>query len=193
VHIRELDTSDPSARRTWHAVQERAVRADRPHALLEAFEAFEVVATEPSRWTARTWLEAVEGEAVVGVASLELPLAENLDVAEAEVSVLPEHRRRGIARALWEAVRERALAAGRSRVGAELTLDPGESQAGRAFADSVGAVDKHREDHLVADLPRHVNLVHTWTAPTNTAMHRTNTAMGFRVVEHMYEVETTIA
>lgn len=318
MHIRELDTSDPSARRTWHAVQERAVRADRPHALLEAFGAFEVVATEPSRWTARTWLEAVEGDTVVGVASLELPLAENLDVAEAEISVLPEHRRRGIARALWEAVRERALAAGRSRVGAELTLDPGQSQAGRAFADSVGAVDKHREDHLVADLPvapatvdpaydlvtwrgrcpdehreaylamrnqmnddvptgdldldaaaldderlaaseerlsrsydvrvaaarrradgvfggysllfvphgathawqddtlvmpghrghrlgaalkcanyaalpGEVALVHTWTAPTNTAMHRTNTAMGFRVVEHMYEVETTIA
>ena len=34
----------------------------------------------------------------------------------------------------------------------------------------------------VADLPDHVRLVHTWTAPSNTAMHRTNTALGFRVV-----------
>ena len=31
------------------------------------------------------------------------------------------------------------------------------------------------------------------TAPSNTAMHRTNTALGFRVVEHMYEVEAPIA
>ena len=44
-----------------------------------------------------------------------------------------------------------------------------------------------------ADLPDHVWLVHTWTAPSNMAMHRTNTALGFRVVEHMYEVEAPIA
>ena len=44
-----------------------------------------------------------------------------------------------------------------------------------------------------ADLPDDVRLVHTWTAPSNTAMHRTNTALGFRVVEHMYEVEAPIA
>ena len=44
-----------------------------------------------------------------------------------------------------------------------------------------------------ADLPDHVRSVHTWTAPSNTAMHRINTALGFRVVEHMYEVEARIA
>ncbi|HSF35188.1 MAG TPA: hypothetical protein VLA70_03690 [Nocardioides sp.] len=44
-----------------------------------------------------------------------------------------------------------------------------------------------------ADLPDHVRSVHTWTAPSNTAMHVTNTALGFRVVEHMYEVEARIA
>jgi hypothetical protein len=30
-------------------------------------------------------------------------------------------------------------------------------------------------------------------APSNTAMHRTDTAIGFQVVEHMYEVEARIA
>jgi hypothetical protein len=35
--------------------------------------------------------------------------------------------------------------------------------------------------------------VHTWTAPDNTAMHRTNTALGFRVVERMYEMDVAIA
>ena len=44
-----------------------------------------------------------------------------------------------------------------------------------------------------AALPLSITLVHTWTAPSNTAMHRTNTAMGFRVVEHMYEVEIPLA
>jgi hypothetical protein len=44
-----------------------------------------------------------------------------------------------------------------------------------------------------AGLPARVTEVHTWTAPDNTPMHRTNTALGFRVVEHMYEVGGVIA
>jgi len=232
--------------------------------------------------------------------------------------VLPGERRRGVGRALWEAVVDRARDAGRVRLGGEVTLDPHGSRAGLDFALAIGAEEKHREDHLLADLPiapapvdpaydvvtwrgrcpaehreaylamrnqmnadvptgeldlepevidderlatseerlmraydvrvaaarrradgtfggysllfvphgtdygwqddtlvmpehrghrlgaalksanyadlpADVRLVHTWTAPTNTAMHRTNTALGFRVVEHMYEVEAPIA
>ena len=44
-----------------------------------------------------------------------------------------------------------------------------------------------------ADLPAEIGVVHTWTDPSNLAMHHTNTAMGFRVVEHMFEVEAVIA
>jgi hypothetical protein len=33
VHIRELDASDPAARRAWYDVMDRSARADRPHAL----------------------------------------------------------------------------------------------------------------------------------------------------------------
>jgi GNAT superfamily N-acetyltransferase len=324
VQIVELDTTDPVARAAWHAVMERAARADRPHALVTTAAAFEVTATSPSTHYARTWLQAVVGgeggvgREVVGVAELELPLSENTDVAWAEVQVLPTHRRRGVGRALWQAVVERARAADRARVGGEVTVDAAAPGAAREFAAAVGTVEKHREDHLVADLPvamslvdpaydvvtwrgrcpdehreaflamrnqmnadvptgeldlepevldderlatseerlmraydvrvaaarrradgtfggysllfvphgtdygwqddtlvmpEHrghrlgaalktanyadlpddVRLVHTWTAPSNTAMHRTNTALGFRVVEHMYEVEAPIA
>jgi len=318
VQIVELDTTDPVARAAWHAVMERAARADRPHALVTTAAAFEVTTTSPSTHYARTWLQAIEGGEIIGVAELELPLSENTDVAWAEVQVLPTHRRRGIGRALWQAAVERARAADRTRVGAEVTVDVVTPGPGREFAAAMGAVDKHREDHLVADLPvamwpvdpaydvvtwrgrcpdehregylamrnqmnadvptgeldlepevldddrlstseerlmrsydvrvaaarrradgtfggysllfvphgtdygwqddtlvmpEHrghrlgaalktanyadlpdaVRLVHTWTAPSNTAMHRTNTTLGFRVVEHMYEVEAPIA
>ena len=318
VDIRELDVTDPSARRTWYDVQERAARADRPHALLQAFDAFEVTATQPGPYVDRVRLEARVGDVVVGVADLELPLTENLDVAWAEVNVLPEHRRQGTGRALWQALVERARAAGRTRVGGEVNVDLEVAGAGFEFASAVGATEKHREDHLLAelpvadapidpaydlvtwrgpcpdehreaylamrnqmnadvptgeldlevtlldderlstseqrlaqsydvrvaaarrrsddvfggysllfvphgaahgwqddtlvmpehrghrlgaalkaanyaDLPGHVGLVHTWTAPSNTAMHHTNTSLGFRVVEHMYEVEAVIA
>lgn len=318
VEIEELDPTNPRARAVWRDAMERAVRADRPRALVTTAVAFEVTATSPSTFYARTWLQAVvEGE-VVGVAELELPLTENTDVAWTEVDVLPTHRRRGIGRALWQAVAERARAAGRTRIGAEVTVDVDDPGPARAFATAMGAVDKHREDHLVADLPvpaspvdpaydvvtwrgrcpdehreaylamrnqmntdvpmgdldlepevidderlaasedrllraydvrvaaarrrsdgvfggysllfvphgtdygwqddtlvmpehrgrrlgaalksanyadlpDHVRSVHTWTAPSNTAMHVTNTALGFRVVEHMYEVEARIA
>lgn len=318
MDVIDLDTADPDARRRWFAAQDRAVRAERPHALVEAYGAWELLATEPSEHTGRAWLQVLDGGEVVATGRLELPLTENRDVAWAEVDVVPEHRRRGVGRALWDELVARSRAAGRTRVGGEVVVDPERSAAPLAFADAVGAVEKHREDHLVADLPvapvpvdpayevvawrgrcpgehraaylamrnqmnadvpvgeleleaavlddarlasseerlmrsydvrvaaarrrsdgawggysllfvphgadfawqddtlvmpehrghrlgaalksasyaglpTEVRLVHTWTAPTNTAMHRTNTAMGFRVVEHLHEVEAPIS
>lgn len=318
MEIRELDTTDRAARRAWYDVRERSVRADRPYALLATYAAFEVVATAPSTYWSRTWFEAVDAGQVVGVAELELPLEENLDLGWCEVAVLTGHRRRGTGRALWDAVVARARRHGRSRLGGEVSLDLAVPGAGLAFATAVGAVEKHHEDHLLADLPlppapldpaydlvawqgrcpdehraaylamrnqmnadvptgdldldaevlddarlaaseerlmkaydvrvaaarrrsdgvfggysllfvphgtdhgwqddtlvmpdhrghrlgaalksanyaelpAHVTQVHTWTAPDNTAMHHTNTALGFRVVERMYEMEAPIA
>lgn len=318
VDIEELDPTDPAARRRWHDAMEAAVRADRPYALLEAFDALEVTMTHPGDHYSRTWLWAVAGGEVLGVADLELPLTENLDVASAEVNVLPEHRRQGIGRALWQAVVDRASAAGRSRVVGEVSIDLEVAGGGLGFATALGAEEKHREDHLIVDLPigpapldpgydlvtwrgrcpdehragylamrnqmnadvpsgeleldvavlddarlasseerlarsydvrvaaarrraddvfggysllfvphgadhgwqddtlvmpehrghrlgaalkaanyavlpEHIGLVHTWTAPSNTAMHRTNTTLGFRVVERMHEMEVDIA
>ncbi|MBD3916180.1 GNAT family N-acetyltransferase [Nocardioides hwasunensis] len=317
MQITELDPTDPAARRAWHEALVTAVRADRPHALTTTLEAFEVVATAPSQHFARSWLQAVVDGEVVGTAELELPLSENTEVAWTEVAVLPGHRRRGIGRALWDAVVVRARDAGRSRIGGEVTLDLDVAGPGQDFAGAVGAVEMHREDHLVAhlpvaaalvdpayevvrwrgrcpdehrtaylamrnqmnadvptgdldveaavlddtrlvdseerlmrsydvrvaaarrrtdglfggyslmfvphgadygwqddtlvmpehrgrrlgaalkaanyaDLPEHVTLVHTWTDPDNAAMHRTNTGLGFRVVERMLEMEVAL-
>ncbi|SEC86434.1 Acetyltransferase (GNAT) family protein [Nocardioides exalbidus] len=314
MKIEELDPTDPVARRAWHDALERAVRADRPYALTTTLEAFEVLATSPGRHADRTWWQAVVDGEVVGTAELELPLTENTDLGWAEVAVLPAHRRDGVGRALWNEVVARARAAGRRRIGGEVTTDLAVPGAGLGFAAAVGAVEKHHEDHLLAELPvaevplheaydvvawrgrcpdehraayvamrnqmnldvptgdldveatvldderlatseerlmraydlrvaaarrrsdgvfggysllfvphgadygwqddtlvmpahrghrlggalkavnyaglpDEVGVVHTWTAPTNTAMHRTNTALGFRVVERMVEVE----
>lgn len=317
MEIRELDVHDPSARRAWFDTLHHAIRVDRPDALLEAWDAFELMVTEPGGYYRRTFLEARDGERLLGVAQLELPLQENLESSGLEVNVLVEHRRRGVGRALWEEGVVRARAAGRRRAGGEVNVAPGRSQAGVSFAHAVGAEEKHAEDHLLAelplaaapldpaydvvtwrgrcpdehraaylemrnrmntdvptgkldlepvviddarlasseerlsrsydvrvatarrredrvfggyslmfvphaadhgwqddtlvmpdhrghrlgaalksanyaDLPGHVSEVHTWTAPSNLAMHRTNTAMGFRVVEQMYEMEVSI-
>ncbi len=320
MDIRELDASDPAARRAWYDVMDRSARADRPHALLEAFDAFELTVTEPGKHARRVRLEARDGDTLLGVAELELPLTENLDVGWCEVNVLPEHRRRGAGRLLWQEVVDRARAAGRTRVGGEVSVAVVAGGAGLAYAAAMGAVEKHREDHLLLDLPpapavsadvdpaydvvtwrgrcpdehrgaylamrnqmntdvpdgdldlepavlddarlasseerlmrsydvrvaaarrrsdgafggysllfvphgadfawqddtlvmpehrghrlgaalkavnyaglpASIGLVHTWTAPSNTAMHHTNVALGFRVVEHMHEVEADV-
>lgn len=318
VQIEELDPTDAAARTAWHGVMERAVRADRPRALTTTLSAFDVTATSPSSYYARTWLRAVVDGEVVGVAELELPLTENTEVAWGEIQVLPGHRRRGIGRGLWDALVVRALAAGRTRIGGEVSVDVDVAGPAYEFARAMGAVERHREDHLLADLPvpgppvdpayevvlwrgrcpeehrtaylamrnqmnadvptgdldlqpevlddarlsaseerltraydvrvaaarrrsdgvfggysllfvphgtdygwqddtlvmpghrghrlgaalkaanyadlpADVTRVHTWTAPDNVAMHRTNTALGFRVVERMYEMDVAIA
>lgn len=318
VEIEELDPTDAAARTAWHEVMEQAVRADRPHALTTTLAAFEVTATSPSSHCARSWLRAVDDGEVVGVAELELPLTENTDVAWVELQVLPGHRRQGVGRRLWEVLVARARAAGRTRIGGEVSVDVDVAGAAHEFACAMGAVERHREDHLLArlpvpgspvdpayevvmwrgrcpeehrasylamrnqmnadvptgdldlepqvlddarlsaseerltqaydvrvaaarrrsdgvfggysllfvphgtdygwqddtlvmpehrghrlgaalkaanyaDLPADVGHVHTWTAPDNTAMHRINTALGFRVVERMYEMDVAIA
>ena len=66
-----------------------------------------------------------------------------------------------------------------------------------AWQDDTLVMPDHRGHRLgaalkavnYADLPGDVRVVHTWTAPSNAAMHHTNTALGFRVVEHMHEME----
>jgi hypothetical protein len=72
--------------------------------------------------------------------------------------------------------------------------------ADHGWQDDTLVMPEHRGHRLgaalksanYAGLPDRICSVHTWTAPTNIAMHHTNTALGFRVVEHMYEVEAGI-
>ena len=62
----------------------------------------------------RTLLVAREGERIVGTADLGRPLQDNLHLADVEVRVLPEARRRGIGRALHDEVVRRGRADGRT-------------------------------------------------------------------------------
>ena len=61
------------------------------------------------------WLAREEGE-LVGMAAAMFPRRENLDAAGVSGAVHPDHRKRGIGRALLERVREDAAAAGRTKI-----------------------------------------------------------------------------
>ena len=61
-----------------------------------------------------------------------------------------------------------------------IEVDPRDEAGLRAFHDAEQAAIRH-------DRPEAV--IHTWTDPENLAMYRTNTALGFRVVERMHEMQ----
>jgi GNAT superfamily N-acetyltransferase len=73
--------------------------------------------------------------AVAGLLELDLPMRDNLDNAEAELTVHPAYRRRGIGRAMHAHLTERLRELGRKRYTC-ISLADG---AGAAFATAVGA------------------------------------------------------
>ncbi|MDG4768282.1 GNAT family N-acetyltransferase [Solwaraspora sp. WMMD406] len=153
-----------------------------PVALDQAFEIKAAAPFVPDIPTAsRPWFEAlfrhqrrsVRHEAAlayldgvpVGLATIEYPMLDNLDNAGLEVQVLPDHRRRGVGRALYAYAVDRIRAEGRTRLmGQSCDTLPGgvvRDPAPTAFALAMGAksalVDARRRldigtaDHAALD------------------------------------------
>lgn len=102
------------------------------------------------------WL-ALEGERAVGMLRLGLPVLDNLSNVDVELRVVPEARRRGVGRALFEHLVERVRELGRTwvigEVGRPLRDTSGGSGApGVAFAGAVGAVRANTEVRRRLDL-----------------------------------------
>jgi GNAT superfamily N-acetyltransferase len=78
-----------------------------------------------------------------GYVKIDLPLLDNIDNASVDLYVHPEHRRRGVGRALHEYVLRRLRDEGRKRLVAmsvkQLPGGPPRSAAGAAFAAAIGA------------------------------------------------------
>jgi GNAT superfamily N-acetyltransferase len=143
--------NEPLLRRFWE-VEQAAQRADRGYPVLRDWAALRAAAREPSTRSRHTYVVAwVDGHPVATMDVLVFT-QDNPHLLELEINVLPEHRRRGIGRALHEeAVR---LADGRTTFIGEAT-EPvgGGTSAARPFAESLGYSSVHLEHHLVLDLP----------------------------------------
>jgi GNAT superfamily N-acetyltransferase/RimJ/RimL family protein N-acetyltransferase len=92
---------------------------------------------------------AVDGDQVLGGARVMLPMRDNLTLAELELAVPAEHRRRGVASAVLQAVRAEAAAAGRTSMMTEVDVplehvhqgaraEHAEQWPGVAFARAAG-------------------------------------------------------
>ncbi|MGZ9932983.1 GNAT family N-acetyltransferase [Streptomyces sp. NC-S4] len=154
IHSLDLPPSDDAVD-AWLAVLTEAGAADLPQ--LPAPSRREVggrLRVGPARGRYALW--AADGDA--GVAALVLFTDEgNTHTALLDVlAVRPQERRRGVATALWERVREELLAQGRTSVMAQLDL----GGPGQAFAQSLGFVNvlpmAWYEQALPADGPARV-------------------------------------
>jgi GNAT superfamily N-acetyltransferase len=157
VRIVEVDPYDDTMLRAYWEADQAAMRADRPDAVLRTFDALRNTAQLPNQpYYRRTLLAALDGDRVVGTSELGGSLADNTHLADLEVTVLPDHRRRGIGRALHgEAVR-RARADGRTSICGEVHVAGAvadDDSAAYAFAVALGFEQVHVEHHLVLRLP----------------------------------------
>jgi GNAT superfamily N-acetyltransferase len=92
---------------------------------------------------------------VVGIADLELFRRENRHVAQADVRVLPAHRRRGVGRALVEGAERLARQAGRRELSGmdETPIRPGYVDAAGPFARRLGFSVALRMERRALALP----------------------------------------
>ncbi|MEO5665760.1 MAG: GNAT family N-acetyltransferase [Nocardioides sp.] len=151
MEIREIDVLDRSQLAAWFDVEVEAISHDRPHAVSRTFDALVTQVTEPNEYHESHLLAASEGGVVVGIAELGYSLQDNPHLADLEVTVRPEHRRRGIGRALYAAASAQRRAAGRTSAFAEVNVVRDEGPL--TFARAMGGESVHEEDHLMLDLP----------------------------------------
>jgi len=154
IDISELDVHDGAALRAFYDVEVAAHAADRAHPVDRTFPQLRQMARRPSAYYRRILLAAREGDRIVGTADLGLTQQDNLHLADLEVRVLPEARRRGIGTALHDEVVRRAHADGRTTFLGEVNQPSIDEISGAiSFARRLGFRVVHQEDHLVLELP----------------------------------------
>lgn len=147
-----LDVHDDTLLREWHAMEHACVAHDRPDAVSRTWDALASSWRNPSPYFRPSPLAAVAEGRVVGIADLGYTLEDNTHLAALEISVLPELRRRGIGRALYDDATRRRRDEGRTSASGELHIVGGD-EGPLDFARAMGAESAHVEDHLVLGLP----------------------------------------
>lgn len=149
-----LDIHDTEQLRAFWDVEQAAHRDVRSRPLLRTFPALAHAYGNPTPHYRREPLAAVVDGHVVGIADLGFSVGTNEHLADLEISVHPDHRRRGVGRALHAEATRRRRAAGRTSDRGEVYSPvDGPHSAALAFARVLGYADAHREHHLVIELP----------------------------------------
>ncbi|WP_173040433.1 GNAT family N-acetyltransferase [Phytohabitans flavus] len=143
IAVKPLDPADEKAVEQAYQIVEAALAVDVPDFPPVGRQRFLAELRHP--WPSATHeraLATIDG-AAAGYVTIELPQLDNLENADAEITVHPEHRRRGVGRALYEHVQGVLRGAGRKRVmGMSPKTLPGgvaRDEAAARFATAMGA------------------------------------------------------
>lgn len=154
LRISTVDPCDDRGLRDYWSVTEPAQRHDRPHALLESFEALVASLRDPGSDYRTELLLARDGETPVGAANVGTHLGDNAHLADLEVNVHPHHRRRGVGRELHDHALTGLRAAGCTTTLCEVNVPDGAATwPALSFAGVLGYESVNLEDHLLLDLP----------------------------------------
>lgn len=140
MRITDTDPTDDVAFAEWFGVLDACLELERPgepHWTLEEQRPPALELITPGSPFGGGLLVARDGGSAVGAARLRLPLREKPHAAEVLVLVHPEHRRRGVGRALLDELTVRAV--GRTVLTTEIDEPPGRPSDGARFAEAVGA------------------------------------------------------
>lgn len=138
MRIRTIDVGDEADYKAWFAAHDaghRDVFPGGPHWLEHELR---VQLESNTIRDVTLWAADDEGD-VVGAAILDLPQKDNLRLAEVDVAVRPDARRRGVGSALLAAAEQEARARGRTSSLTEIDgMLPETEHAGTAFAERHG-------------------------------------------------------
>ncbi|MGB9280898.1 MAG: GNAT family N-acetyltransferase [Pseudonocardiaceae bacterium] len=138
-----IEPSDDDDIREWYELRCSVVRADRPGDPPPCWVNERGRLRYPSPGVDKAGWLARDAGSVVGACALRLPMLDNLHNAEGEILVAPQHRRRGIGRALLAHLRTEAQRQGRIRlVSSEVDhpLDPAAPDPAGRFAMACAAL-----------------------------------------------------
>ncbi|MBB6628790.1 GNAT family N-acetyltransferase [Nocardioides sp. KIGAM211] len=149
VEIREVDVHDEPALRVWWETG-RAASAERPFDAWPVWEVSRVALPRERSDGRKELVTATRDGAVVGAGMVWFFLADNTHLAQVDVWVPPEHRRRGLGRALLADLEERVRNAGRTTCLSTVRAPVDEDSAAVGFAAALGyPVASHEETKLV--------------------------------------------
>ncbi|MFC0533562.1 GNAT family N-acetyltransferase [Phytohabitans kaempferiae] len=143
IAVKPLDPADEKAVEQAYQVVEAAIAADVPDFPPVGRQRFLAELRHPWPGASHERAVATIDGAAAGYVVIELPQLDNLDNADADLTVHPEFRRRGVGRALYDHVRGVVRGLGRKRImGMSVETLPGgvaRDEAGGAFATAMGA------------------------------------------------------
>lgn len=137
--VRSLDLASDDDMAAAHEVHSAAISFERPYETPRTFVEWTAEARHVSAIEDHEILGAFDGDELVGVALLWVPLTSNTTQLWLDIAVTPLARRRGVGAVLAEAVEARARQLGRTVLLAETFIPPRElSHPHVRFAEAVG-------------------------------------------------------